>query len=260
MRSPSEPEPSESREHALLDFVESGVGRREEKKARLDLLEESERNIRGGHFPDLYPRRLRNMQVLFDLLRTERTSYSSSLWLEARLLRLMERHDQCRQLCQGEPMYNWTFPALREFVWASRADSFPYDRSTDFQNEGDAKLAAQLFEAAKTMHEAKCYQWQQAHDEASKPNDHEDLVSWRNGGLFLLVMVATAAGWYFLGWQAALVAFVGGSMLLGMLGDENELIKERMAQWCSKNPRPQMHLRRGFSESAPVGGGFPDIA
>lgn len=259
MRSPSELEPSDSREHALLDLVELDGSKREERKARLDLLEESERNIREGRFPDLYPRRLRNMQLLFDLLRAEKTSYSDFLWLEARLLRLMERPDQCRQLCQAQPMYTWTFSALQEFVWAGRGDSFPHVRHVKFQNEEESALAAQLFEAAKTMHEAKCYQWQQAHDAAAKPNDREDLVGWRNGGLLLLILVATAAGWYFLGWQAAVVAFVGGSLLLGMLGDEDELIEDRMSKWRKENPRPTMHLTRGVGQSGPVGGGFPDM-
>lgn len=259
MRSPSEPEPSDSREHALLDLVESDVSKSEETKARLQLLEESERNIREGHFPDLYPRRLRNMQLLFDLLRAEKTSCSDSLWLEARLLRLMERHDQCRQLCQAQPMYKWTFSALQEFVWAGRGDSFPHDRRAGFQNDEETALAAQLYEAAKTMHEAKCYQWQQAHDAEAKPNDHEDLVGWRNGGLFLLILAATAAGWYFIAWQAAVVALIGGSLLLGMLDSDDELIKDRMAKWCRENPRPSMILRSGPRQAGPAGGGFPDI-
>jgi hypothetical protein len=259
MRSPSEPESSNSREHLLLDLVESDSTTMDAIGARMEVLKESERNMRGGHFPELYPRRLRNMQLLFDLLRSQRSTGDGFLWLESRLLRLMEKHDQCRQLCQAVPMYRWSFPALQEFVWASRGDSFPYDRHANFQHEDEAALAGQLYEAAKTMHESKCYQWQQAHDATAKPNEREQAVSWRNGFIVFAVLIVAVIGWYFYGWMAGLMAFVGGGLLLNFAGDDDEMIKERMAQWRRDNPRPVMHLTRAPGQSGPVGGGFPDI-
>jgi hypothetical protein len=260
MRSSSEAEPSNSLEHAMLDAVEAGHAAPTELSARLDLLLESENNMRSGFFPELYPRRFRNMQILFDLLRTNRALPAETLWYEARLLRLMEKHEQCCQLCQSHPMYEWNFSALQEFIWAGRRDSFAYPRLTEFENEADATLAAQLFAAAKTLYESKCYQWQQAHDEEAKPNAYEQRVTWRNTIVAVLMLASGGAGWYFFGWIAAIVAFFGGGLLLDWSGDEDELIKKRMTRWLRENPRPKMRLKLTHTHPGVVGGGFPDIA
>jgi len=244
----------------MLDAVEAGQDGSNEIVARMKLLVESEENMRNGFFPELYPRRFRNMQLLFELFRTSQSRPGESLWLEARLLRLMENYEQCRQLCQSHPMYEWNFPALQEFIWAGRRDSFAYPRLTEFENEADAALAAQLFAAAQTLYESKCYQWQQAHDGAAKPNDYEQRVTWRNTIVAVLMFVSGGAGWYFFGWVAAIVAFFGGGLLLDWSGDEDELIKKRMARWLRENPRPKMRLKLTHTRPGVVGGGFPDIA
>jgi len=259
MRSSSEAEPSNSLEHAMLDAVEAGQGGSSEMGGRMSLLLESEKNMRNGFFPELYPRRFRNMQLLFELFRSSRSLPGETLWQEARLLRLMEKHEQCRQLCQSHPMYEWSFPAMQEFIWAGRCDSFPYRRLSEFENGEDSAVAGQFFAAAKTLYESKCYQWQQAHDAEAKPNDREQRVSWRNGFVVVLVLAATGAGWYFFGWIAAIVAFAGGGMLLDWSGDEDDLIKARMTRWCRENPRPTMRLKLTHDHAAVVGGGFPDI-
>jgi hypothetical protein len=260
MRSSSEAEPSNSLEHAMLDAIEARQFGSSETGARLDLLVESEKNMRNGLFPELYPRRFRNMEHLFDLFRSSRSLPEQTLWQEARLLRLMERYEQCRQLCQGHPMYEWSFPALQEFIWAGRRDSFAYPRLTEFENEEDAAHAGQLFAAAKTLYESKCYQWQQAHDEEAKPNAYEQRVTWRNTIVAVMMLASGGAGWYFFGWIAAIVAFFGGGLLLDWSGDEDELIKKRMTRWCRENPRPKMRLKLTHTRPGVVGGGFPDIA
>jgi hypothetical protein len=240
MRSPSEPEPSDSKEHSLLEAAEAGHFVPDERHIRTKLLEESEKNMRANMFPDLYPRRSRNMDALFELLRQCYTPRYDDFWLEARLLRLMDKHDQCRQLCQSRPMCDWSFDVLQEFVWASRGDCYPYERRTDFQMEEENNLATQLYAAAKTMHDAKCYQWQQAHDAATKPNEKEGRISWFNGIGIFVTLVATGLTWFFVTWWAALIVFgIGSNVALGVVGDSDELVKGRMARWRRENPKPQ---------------------
>ncbi len=243
----------------MLDAVEAGQGKPNEIAARTRLLIESEDNIRKGLFPDLYARRARNMRLLFDLLR--QSDRASDLWLEARLLRLTERHDQCRQLCQSLPMYEWTFDVLQEFVWAGRGDSFPYERRSEFQDERDAATATQLFNAAHTLHSASCYQWQQAHDREKKLTPREERVSWRNGiGLFVSLVAAIVVWNVYSGWLA-IVVFAGGAMLVEMIfGDDKEMVKKRMAVWLKHNPKPPaMRLSLKHEHLGPVGGGFPKL-
>jgi hypothetical protein len=239
MRSPSEPEANDSKEHALLEAVESGHFGSDERRARCKLLEESEKNMRANVFPELYPRRSRNMQLLFELLRQSYTPHYSDFWLEARLLRLTDRHDQCRQLCQSRPMYDWAFDVLQEFVWAGRGDCYPYERRTDFLSDEERTIASQLYTAAKTLHDAKCYQWQQAQDAVAKPNDKERRVSFVSGiGLFAVVVASIVAWNIYSGWVALAVFAIGSTLVANLLGDDRELIAQRMAQWRRENPRP----------------------
>jgi hypothetical protein len=238
MRSHGDPDATQSTEHAMLDMTEAGP-MQDERGLRLNLLKESERNIREAQFPELHARRSRNMQLLFELLRRSRVPTDSDFWLEARLLRLLERHDQCRQLCQTIPMYEWTFDVLQEFVWAGRGDSFPYPRRTPFENPQDAELASQLFAAAKTLYESKCYQWQQAHDAAAALEPEEARASKRTDIGLVITLIAAALSWYFWGWWAAFAAFViGSSLLFGVFDDSKDLVRARMKRWCQANPKP----------------------
>jgi hypothetical protein len=240
MRSPSEPEPSTSKEHVLLEAVEASYVIADERQARCKLLEESEKNIREGAFPELYPRRCRNMQLLFDLLRQSRVPLDTDFWLEARLLRLMDRHEQCRQLCQTRPPYDWTFDVLQEFVWASRGDAFPYPRRSSFADEQDAAVANQLFTAAKTLYGAKCYEWQQAHDAVAKPTPREQRVSLVSGiGLFVVIAASIVVWNLYNGWVAFLVFVIGGTLVMNLLGDDREMVKQRMRAWETDNPKPK---------------------
>lgn len=240
MRSPSEPEPSESKEHSMLDAVEASYVVADERRARCKLLEEAEANMREGNFPDLYPRRCRNMQLLFDLLRQSRVPLPADFWLEARLLRLMDKHDQCRQLCQSRPMYDWTFDVLQEFVWASRGDPYPYERRKDFNSDGDKVAATQLYGAAKTLHDAKCYQWQQAHDAAAKPAPKEARASQRTEVGSVITLVACALAWYFYsGWAAFVVFLIFSTLLFVVFSDGKDMVHDRMTLWAKDNPKPQ---------------------
>jgi hypothetical protein len=264
MRSPSEPEPRDSKEHALLDSVEAGLFSPNERYARGRLLEESEKNMRSGAFSELYPRRSRNMQLLFDLMRSGTTPRRDDGYLEVRLLRLMDKHDQCRQLCQSVPMYDWTFGMLQEFVWASRGDSFPYPRYTGFPTKEDAMAAHQLYTAARTLHESKCYQWQQAHDAAARPTADERKLSKRNDIGMWLTLGATGVAWYFFGWLPSFAAMTIGFWLnYIVMGDSGEAIKRRMAEWVYQNPRPpNMCLtleHRPEDRPPPPWTGYPDL-
>lgn len=224
----------------MLEMAEAG-GLNNERQLRLSLLKASEKNIRDGKFPELHARRSRNMQALFELLRQSHTPsvLDDDVWLEARLLRLMERHDQCRQLCQTRPMYEWTFAVLQEFVWASRGDSFPYHRRSEFDNERDVQAANQLFLAAKTLHESKCYQWQQAHDAAKAPNEAEARATKRTDiGLWVIIIAAVLLWYSYAWWVGLMVFFFGCSILFGAFNDGKEMAKVRMKAWCKENPKP----------------------
>ena len=262
MRSPSEPESSDSREHSLLEAVESGHYTPDERRARCKLLEESEKNMRANAFPHLYPRRSRNMQLLFELLRQCNAPHYSDFWLEARLLRLTDRHDQCRQLCQSRPMYDWTFDVLQEFVWAGRGDCYPYERRTDFLSDEERAMAGQLYTAAGTLHDAKCYQWQQAHAAAAKPTPKEQRTSLITGvGLFIIFIAAIVAWNVYSGWIALTVFCVGSGLLFTMFGDDTDMVRERMAAWTKQNPKPRpMRLALHHEPLPHPVIGFPDIA
>ena len=262
MRSPSEPEPSDSKEHALLERVEASDAMANERKLRCALLEESETNLREGRHPALQPRRARNMQLLFDLLRQSQAPLHTDFWLEARLLRLMERHDQCRQLCQSRPIHDWTFDVLQEFVWANRGDSFPYPRRSGFPNEQDADAANQLFTAAKTLYGAKCYEWQQAHDAVAKQTPKEQRVSIVSGvGLFAVLAAAIVVWNIYNGWVAFFVFIIGGALVMSLLGDDREMVQKRVKAWTKENPKPLAMRLALYHEplAGAVGGGFPDI-
>lgn len=262
MRSPSSPESNDSKEHQLLDTVESGAQAAGELALRKWLMQISENNMREDLYPELYPRRFRNMQLLFDLLRSNRTPHSADFWLEARLLRLMEKHDQCRQLCQTQPMHEWAFATLQEYVWAGRRDSHPYHRYSEFESAEDAQVAAQLFAAAKTLYEAKCFQWQQAHDAAARPTHEEQKLSRRNSVGLVLTLGFSVAAWYFFGWLPALGVFTIGSWLNFIVqGDSNVALGLRMNEWVYNNPRPvdielTLHHRPEMRAASPIG--YPD--
>jgi len=262
MRSPSEPEPHDSKEHALLEQVEASYVITNERKLRCALLGESEKNIRDGLHADLYPRRMRNNRSLFDLLRQSQPPLDTDFWLEARLLRLMERHDQCQQLCQSRPMYEWTFDVLQEFVWANHGDSFPYSRRAGFPTEQDAATANQLFNAAKTLYGAKCYEWQQAHDAVAKQTPKEQRVSVVSGIGLCAVLAAAIVVWnIYSGWVAFFVFIIGGARVMSLLGDDREMVQKRVKAWTKENPKPpamRLALYHGPLSGA-VGGGFPDI-
>jgi hypothetical protein len=224
----------------MLDLAEAG-GLKNEKQLRLSLLMASEQNIRDRKFPDLHARRSRNMQTLFELLRQSHVPsvLNDDFWLEARLLRLLERHDQCRQLCQTRPMYEWTFAVLQEFVWASRGDSCPYPRRTAFENESDVQTANQLFLAAKTLHESKCYQWQQAYDAMQAPNKAETRASNRTDiGLLVIITAAALFGYFYSWWAGLMVFFFGSSILFSIFNDGKEMNKVRVSDWFKENPKP----------------------
>lgn len=261
MRSPSEPEPHNSKEHALLEQVEASCVIANERKVRCALLEESEKNIRDGLHADLYPRRARNMQSLFDLLRQSQPPWDTDFWLEARLLRLMDRHDQCRQLCQSRPMYEWTFDVLQEFVWASRGDSFPYARRSEFPDSQDAAAANQLFGAAKTLYGAKCYEWQQAHDAAAKPTRKEQRASLITGVGLLIIFIAAIVAWnIYNGWIALAVFFVSSGIMFSLFGDDTDMVRDRMAAWTKQNPKPRpMRLALQHEPLPRLVIGFPDV-
>jgi hypothetical protein len=239
MRSPSEPEPSDSKEHALLDAVEAGHFAPNERLARSKLLEESEKNMRANVLPELYPRRTRNMQLLFEALRQSYTSFDTDFWLEARLLRLTERYEQCRQLCQSRPMYEWTFDVLQEFVWAGRGECYPHERRSDFPSDEDRSMASQLYTAAKTLHDAKCYQWQQAHDQQAKPTAKETRVSSLSDIGFVGVFAAAIIVWIMhAGWSAIIVFLLGSIGVMAFIGDDKDMLGKRMKEWLGEHPKP----------------------
>ena len=261
MRSPSDPESNTTWEHLRLDAVESPDFKGDEQRARSELLEASEKHMREGLYGDLYPRRRRNMELLFELLRQSDRGNTMDLWLEARLLRLLERFDQCRQLCQSLPMYEWTFSTLQEFVWAGRGDSFPYPRRSAFADDQDAATASQLSVAAKTLHDARCYQWQQAHDEEAKPTGKESrLYLLTSIGLFVMFIAAIIAWNIYSGWIALLVFVIGSTIWCNCVGADTDLKRARMAAWTRANPKPPpMKLTLRHEILVPGGGGFPDI-
>jgi hypothetical protein len=261
MRSSSEAEPSNSLEHAMLDAVEAGHSVSGELGARMELLLESEKNMRNGLFPELYPRRFRNMEQLFDLFRSSRSLPEQTLWQEARLLRLMERYEQCRQLCQSQPMYEWSFHALQEFIWAGRRDNFPYLRFCEFESESDIALAEQHLAAATTMHQAKCYQWHQAREAESKPTKYERRLVWRNAFLNIRVLLPSAIVGYMGGWLYALPALAVIVWIDFDPASEREaLVEARMEEWLRDNPRPKMHLKLTHKRAPIVRGGAADIS
>jgi hypothetical protein len=261
MRSPSEPESNITFEHVHLDLVESPNFKGDELRFRTELLEMSEAHMREGLYPALYPRRRRNMEALFELLRHSNNADTMDLWLEARLLRLTERYDACRQLRQSRPMYEWLFSTLQEFVWAGRADSFPYPRRSPFTHDQDTTTASQLYVAAKTLHDAKCYQWQQAYDEEAQPTSRESRLSLITGvGLFVILLAAIVAWNLYSGWIALLVFVVGAMIWCNLFEDGDDLKKKRMRIWSKENPKPApMKLELGHRYLVPGGGGFPDI-
>lgn len=261
MRSQSEPESNITWEHVGLDSVESSNFNGDERRARSDLLESSEKHMREGLYADLYPRRRRNMELLFELLRQSDRVDAVDFWLEARLLRLLERFDQCRQLCQSRPMYEWTFSTLQEFVWAGRRDSFAYPRRSVFTDDQDTATASQLYVAAKTLHDARCYQWQQAYDEEAKPTSKESRLSVVTGtGLFVIFIAAIIAWNIYSGWIALLVFVIGSMVWCNLFDDDADLKRKRMAVWTRENPKPPpMKLTLRHEYLVPGGGGLPDL-
>jgi hypothetical protein len=136
-------------------------------------------------------------------------------------------------------MYEWTFDVLQEFVWASRGDSHPYPRRSGFPTEQDAAAASQLFAAAKTLHGAKCYEWQLAHDATAKKTPKEQRVSIISGiGLFAVLAAAIVVWNIYNGWVAFLVFIIGGTLVMNLLGDDHEMVQTRMKAWTKENPKP----------------------
>jgi hypothetical protein len=251
------PEPEISEEDAIAQWREhigtpfpSNYTAKFELQQRMHLHFRGEENTRAGRHPEFAEYRIKNAKRLFDILRTTDLHAVRLLvdvsYLECRLLRLIGKFDECRQLCQSMPVYLWDHATLQEYVWATKRDSYPHQRFRVFKNEEDRAMVQRFVQSAKESYRNDLELWSARRDSETKPPPPSK--SQAISGVLILAVPYSVAWWYYeslglLGAAAVYVAgIVGMTLIVGLLlapfTGKTLTWHERIKAWESLNPRP----------------------
>jgi hypothetical protein len=217
-----------------------------ELQQRISLHFSGEENARAGRYPEFAEHRADNAQRLFELLRTMDLRKARLIvsvdYLECRLLRLLGKFDEARQLCQSMPVYLWDYSMLQEYIWATKRDPVPYERSKIFEDEADREMVRRFVESAKKTHEEDLRKWEARREQETQPPPATKVQTL----LYVLTMgipyVAAAMMWDTVGlFGAVAIFFVGVFLMLLVISPFASHIKtqrERLQEWESLNMRP----------------------
>lgn len=221
-----------------------------ELQQRMQLHFRGEENARAERHPEFAEYRSKNAQRLFEILRTADLRAARLLvnvdHLECRLLRLIGKFDECRQLCQSMPVYLWDYQMLQEYIWASKRDSYPHQRFRFFKDEDDKAKVQRFVESARESYEKDLGEWTTRREVETKmppPTKFEKALYFTTLGVPLLT------AFYFyeaVGLIAAVGIYVAGILVMLLLlspftskiKTKEDLVKE----WEAENPKPMCRI------------------
>ena len=259
----TDPDPRQSEQELLAMWGEhigsefpSKYTIKEELQARVQLHFRGEENERAGQHPEFAEYRAKNAERLFEILRTADLRAARLLvdvnHLECRLLRLVGKFEECRQLCQSMPVYSWDYEMLQEYIWATKRDDYPHQRFRVFKDQDDKAMAERFVAAALNTYESDLESWTARREEETKP---PPLTDWQykllvDYSFWLSCLIAAASGIFvatssagpIIGTIAAILVYLVSHATLALLfacfGIKGKSRAERIKEWETANPRP----------------------